>query len=72
MCCGLSAALSRSSSVPLNLPRSCGANSMEIVQVPGFAAIAPHVLALTLNGGVAAGAVVNEIGAGLRLTSVTL
>ena len=72
MCCGLRAALSCSSSVPANLPRSCGANSTEIVQLPPFAAIVPHVLALTLNGGVAAGAVVNEIGAGLRSTSVTL
>lgn len=72
MCCGLLAALSCSSSMPSNLPRSCGANSTEIVQVAPFAAIVPHVLAVTLNGGVAAGAVVNEIGAGLRLTRVTL
>src|SRR5208282_4748931 len=72
MCCGLLAALSWSSSMPSNLPRLCGANSTEIVQVPPFAAIVSHVLALTLNGGVAAGAVVNEIGAGLVLTSVML
>ena len=58
--------------MPSNLPRLCGANSTEIVQVPPFAAIVSHVLALTLNGGVAAGAVVNEIGAGLLLTSVML
>jgi len=45
---------------------------MEIVQVPPFAAIVSHVLALTLNGGVAAGAAVNEIGNGLLLTSVML
>jgi len=72
MCCGLSAALSWSSSVPMNLPRSCGANSTEMVQVPPFAAIVSHVFAATLNGGVAAGAVGNEIGAGPGLTSVML
>jgi len=42
------------------------------VQVPPFGAIVSQVLAVTLNGGVAAGAVVNEIGAALSLTSVTL
>jgi len=42
------------------------------MQLPPFAAIVPQVLALTLNGGVAAGAVVNQIGAGLGLTSVML
>jgi hypothetical protein len=50
----------------------CGANSTEIVHVPPFAAIVVHVFAVTLNGGVAAGAVVNEIGAGLSLTRVML
>jgi hypothetical protein len=70
MCCGLLAALSEISRVPWYLPRLCGANSTEIVQVPPFGAIARHVFAVTLNGGVAAGAVVNEIGAGLSLTTV--
>jgi hypothetical protein len=72
MCCGLLAALSWSSSVPSYLPLLCGANSTETVQVPPSAAMVSQVLALTLNGGVAAGAVVNKIGAGLRLTSVML
>ncbi len=49
-------------------------NSTEIVQVPPFAAMVPQVLAVTLtaNGGVAAGAVVKEIGVALSLTSVML
>lgn len=72
MCCGLFAALSRSSSMPAYLPCLGGANSTEIVQVPPFAAIVWQVLALTLNGGVAAGAVVSETGAGLSLTTVML
>ena len=58
--------------MPWYLPCLCGANSTEIVQVPPFAAIVVHVLAVTLNGGVAAGAVVNEIGDGLSLMIVML
>src|SRR5260221_8539493 len=69
MCCGLLAALSWSSRVPAYLPRLCGANSTEIVHVPPFAAIVVHVLAVTLNGGVAAGAVVNLVGSGRSVTS---
>src|SRR5258708_21565984 len=72
LCCGLLAALSWSSRVPECLPRLCGGNSTEIVHVPPFAAIVVHVLTVTLNGGVAAGAVVNEIGSGRSLTSVML
>src|ERR1700678_988692 len=58
--------------MPWYLPRLCGANSTEIVQVPPFGAIVSQVLAVTLNGGVAAGAVENEIGAGLSLMSIML
>lgn len=72
MCCGLFDALSRSSRVPTYLPRLCGTNSTEIVQRPPFAATVWQVFALTLNGGVAAGAVANETGAGLSLTTVML
>ena len=54
------------------LPCLCGANSTEIVQMPPLGAIVVQVLALTLNGGVAAGAVVNVMGAGLSLISVAL
>ena len=43
-----------------------------MVQVPPFGAIVLQVFAVTLNGGVAAGAVVNDIGAGLSLTMVML
>src|SRR6266436_7136595 len=72
MCCGLLAASSWSSRVPAYLPCLCGANSTERVHVPPFAAIVVHVLAVTLNGGVAAGAVFNDIAAGLSLISVML
>jgi len=72
MCCGLFAALSWISRVPWYLPCVCGANSTEIAHVPPFGAIVVQVFAVTLNGGVAAGAVVNEIGAGLSLTTVML
>lgn len=54
------------------MPRLWGANSTEIVQVPPFGASVPQVFAVTLNGGVAAGAVVNVIGDGLGLLSVML
>src|SRR5580704_16690770 len=70
MCYGLVTALSWISRVPWYLPRLCGANSTEIVHVPPFGAIVLQVFAVTLNGGVAAGAVVNVIGAGLSLTMV--
>lgn len=72
MCCGLFTALSWISRVPWYLPRLCGANSTEMVQVPPFGAILLQVFAVTLNGGVAAGAVVNVIDAGLSLTTVML
>src|ERR1700722_16434307 len=68
MCCGLFTALSWISRVPWYLPRLCGANSTEMMQVPPFGAILLQVFAVTLNGGVAAGAGVNAIDAGLSLT----
>jgi hypothetical protein len=43
-----------------------------MVQLPPFGAKVPQVFAVTLNGGVAAGADVNEIGFGVSLTIVTL
>src|SRR5258708_16499408 len=72
MCCGLFAPLSRISSVPWNVPGLTGANSTEIVQVAPFGASVVQVLALTLYGGVAAGATVSVMGTGLGLISVTI
>ena len=59
------------SSFPVNLPGPVGANSTEMVQVPPLAAIVSQVLAITLYGGVAAGAAVSVIETGLELISVT-
>ena len=67
MCCGLRP-VCRNSSIPTYFPGLCGANSTEIVQLPPFGASVPQVLAVTLKGGVAAGAELNEIGEGLSLT----
>ncbi len=71
-CCGLFAPLSRISNVPLNSPWLPGANSTEIVHVPVFAASVPHVFAVTLYGGVAAGAPASVIETALGLLNVTL
>ena len=70
--CGLLPPVCRNSSVPTYLPRWCGANSTEMVQLPPSGAKVPHVFAVTLKGGVAAGVAVNEIGEGLSLTIVML
>jgi len=48
-----------------------GANSTVIVQVPPLGAIDAQVLAVTLYGGVAAGATVSVIETGLGLVRVT-
>src|SRR5260370_15759194 len=71
MCWGLFAPLSRISRVPWNVPGLTGANSTEIVQVASGASVA-QVLAVTLYGGVAAGAIVSVMGTGLGLLSVTI
>ena len=49
-----------------------GSEFNEFVHVPPLGAIVSQVFAVTLNGGVAAGAAVNVIGVGLSLTSVML
>ena len=56
----------------MNLPGPVGANSTEMVQVPPLAGIVSQVLAITLYGGVAAGAAVSVIETGLELISVTV